>query len=272
MLTISLEKDEDDYYFALMDLKKELGLSPIEANPPCLKSLNKENFEVTRTAFGGKKYHVSLQDTLALLTRMVAPDSRVSHKRALNAKRLLNELTTKPAVNNMFGFINAEENRLNEVLTHTGIQEFNYENQPVRTKLIDEEIWFVAKDVCNVLDIVDSKVAVRALEDDEKLKGVIHSSGQNRRITFISESGLYALIFKSRKDEAKKFRKYVTSVILPTIRKTGQFIPNVSKAEQEFIDNQLQLFRKISDLESSVENYKIILTNTSEQLLQLTVG
>lgn len=89
---------------------------------------------------------------------------------------------------------------------------------PVRVQLIDGESWFVAKDVCKLLGIVNHRNAVSRLDDDEKLTGEIFQSGQGCQMWFVNESGLYHLIFQSRKSEAKKFRKWVTGEVLPKLR------------------------------------------------------
>lgn len=89
--------------------------------------------------------------------------------------------------------------------------------------MIDSDPWFVAKDVCDILDMSDTEVALRKLDDDEKLTRKIYGSGQNRKMICISESGLYALIMRSNKPEAKSFRKWVTSEVLPTLRKQGHY-------------------------------------------------
>ncbi|MGV8139475.1 MAG: Bro-N domain-containing protein [Mangrovibacterium sp.] len=88
---------------------------------------------------------------------------------------------------------------------------------------INGEAWFVANEVCKLLDIKNTSDAVSRLDDDEKLTSVIPIAGKNRNVTIISESGLYALIFKSNKPSAKKFRKWVTKEVIPAIRKTGSF-------------------------------------------------
>lgn len=88
---------------------------------------------------------------------------------------------------------------------------------------IKGEAWFVANEVCKLLDIKNTSDAVSRLDDDEKLTSVIPIAGQSRNVTIISESGLYALIFKSNKPSAKKFRKWVTKEVIPAIRKTGSF-------------------------------------------------
>ena len=101
---------------------------------------------------------------------------------------------------------------------------FNPGNQPVRVETIGGEPWFVAKDVCDALTISNNRDAVALLDEDEKLMSVITTSGQGRQMWLVNESGLYNLIFQSRKPEARKFRKWVTSEVLPAIRRTGGYM------------------------------------------------
>jgi prophage antirepressor-like protein len=132
----------------------------------------------------------------------------------------------------------------------TEIQSFNFDTHAVRTINQGEQPWFVALDVCRILDIANSRDAVADLDDDEKgvadlatlkdsTNGVtikdqllgnpyirdsnVAVSLPNRGLQIVSESGLYALIFKSRKPEARAFRKWVTSEVLPAIRQTGSY-------------------------------------------------
>lgn len=100
---------------------------------------------------------------------------------------------------------------------------FNPSNQQIRVELINNEPWFVAKDVCDVLNIANNRDAIGRLDNDEKLMSVVPTSGQNRDMWFVNESGLYNLVFQSRKPEAKAFRKWVTSEVLPAIRRTGTY-------------------------------------------------
>lgn len=104
------------------------------------------------------------------------------------------------------------------------IQVFDFEDNAVRVIEKDGEPWFVAADVCRVLDIKNSRDAVADLDDDEK--GVVNTDtlGGKQEMRVINESGLYNLIFRSRKPEAKKFRKWVTAEVLPSIRKTGMYV------------------------------------------------
>lgn len=89
---------------------------------------------------------------------------------------------------------------------------------------IDGEAWFIANEVCRLLDIKNTSSAVSGLDDDEKSTIAINDgTSGNPNKTIISESGLYALIFKSTKPSAKKFRKWVTKEVIPSIRKKGSF-------------------------------------------------
>lgn len=109
------------------------------------------------------------------------------------------------------------------------LQVFTYQSSEVRTVTKGGEPWFVLKDVCAVLGVVDHKSVVRRLDDDEK--GVaqilpLGGKGGAQETTIINESGLYSVILRSDKPEAKPFRKWVTSQVLPSIRKTGAYSTN----------------------------------------------
>ena len=108
---------------------------------------------------------------------------------------------------------------------------FNFESNSIRTLAINNEPWFVAVDVCNALDIANSRDALLKLDEDEKTTvGLTDSQAGNgaQSISIISESGMYTLILRCR-DAVKKgsvphrFRKWVTAEVLPAIRKTGKY-------------------------------------------------
>ena len=100
------------------------------------------------------------------------------------------------------------------------IQIFNYNSSEVRTIQTDGEPWFVLRDVCNVLGISHVKDTADRLDQDEVGQTeVIDSLGRKQTATIINESGLYNVILRSDKPEAKPFRKWVTSEVLPTIRR-----------------------------------------------------
>ena len=100
---------------------------------------------------------------------------------------------------------------------------FSFENHSIRTIIINDKPWFIAADVCSVLGIKNHRDSVRHLDDDEK--GVVSNDtlGGNQRSIIVNESGLYALVLRSRKPSARKFTKWVTSEVLPAIRKTGSY-------------------------------------------------
>lgn len=104
------------------------------------------------------------------------------------------------------------------------LQSFGFEGQTVRALDQDGAPWFVAQDVCAVLEISKHRDAVAKLDDDERASTVVDTLGGPQQMAIVSESGLYALIFKSRKPAAVRFRKWVTSEVLPTLRRTGRYL------------------------------------------------
>ena len=111
----------------------------------------------------------------------------------------------------------------------------NEEFGKIRTVIMDGEPWFVLADICKILEISNSRMVAGRLEPDELMSVRLTSGGQHREMTAVSESGLYAVVLRSDKPQAKPFRKWVTSEILPTIRKTGGYVAN----EDMFIENYL---------------------------------
>ena len=89
--------------------------------------------------------------------------------------------------------------------------------------LINNEPYFVAVEVCQLLDLTNPTDRLKSLDNDEKLTYVMNRSGQNRTVNLVNESGFYHLIFISRKPQASAIRKWVTSEVLPTLRKTGRY-------------------------------------------------
>ena len=108
------------------------------------------------------------------------------------------------------------------------IQRFDFKGASLRT-LTDKagEPWFVAKDVCDILELGNTTNALRALDEDEKTNFTNCNVAQNggRAPLIISEPGLYKLVMRSRKPEAKEFQRWVTHEVLPSIRRTGGYIP-----------------------------------------------
>lgn len=104
------------------------------------------------------------------------------------------------------------------------VQLFNFENHEVKSLLINSEPWFVGKDVAETLGYTDTNQAIRKhVDDEDKLSRRFDGSGQGREMVIINESGLYSLVLSSKLPSAKKFKRWVTSEVLPALRKTGQY-------------------------------------------------
>lgn len=115
----------------------------------------------------------------------------------------------------------------------------NEEFGEIRTMTIDGEPWFVGKDVCNALDIGNPSQAISRLDDDEKVtlttnEGHSGKLGGAQMLNVISEAGLYSLILKSRKPEAKAFKRWITHDIIPTIRKTGGYVNDTAQFVESY--------------------------------------
>jgi prophage antirepressor-like protein len=135
----------------------------------------------------------------------------------------------------------------------------------VRVNEVDGDAWFIAKDVCNILGLANNRKAVSSLDDDELMSLKVTSGGQARSMSVINESGLYSLIFKSRKKKAKAFKKWVTSEVLPAIRKTGAYIApnadlvNIIESLQSQLNDKVE---KLHSKEKEALQYKQLLETT----------
>jgi prophage antirepressor-like protein len=109
-------------------------------------------------------------------------------------------------------------------MSENKIQVWNYESSEIRTVQINGEPWFVLSDVCKVLEIKNSRDAAAKLDGDEKGVALTDTLGGKQQMTIINESGLYTVILRSDKPQAKPFRKWVTSEVLPSIRKHGAYM------------------------------------------------
>lgn len=150
------------------------------------------------------------------------------------------------------------------IMTHS------FNGRAVRTVFINNEIWWVAKDVCDVLDLSDVSMALRGLDDDEKLIQPMLVSGQNRSVLIISEPGLYSLLFKSRKPEAKEFQRWITHEVIPAIinhgfyladKKAADFLEDPLDAIQDILDRAKELQAKNTLLEEEDEKKQLKLLN-----------
>jgi prophage antirepressor-like protein len=130
-------------------------------------------------------------------------------------------------------------------MTNNNIMMFpNVNFGTVRVVMIENEPWFVGKDIAEILGYVNTNDAlIKYVDEDEKAVIAIHDGSQNRNMTVINESGLYSLVFGSKLPNAKSFKKWITSEVIPAIRKTGSFDiieDNIKNIEDE-IERNLKL-------------------------------
>lgn len=132
---------------------------------------------------------------------------------------------------------------------NTEIQIFNFNTAPMRT-LTDEtgNPWFVAKDVCAILEISNPSDALKRLDDDERSR---FNLGRQGETNIINEAGLYTLVLGSRKPEAREFKRWVTHEVLPTIRKTGGYIPATeAESDEDILAKAVLIAQKTIDLKN----------------------
>ena len=103
----------------------------------------------------------------------------------------------------------------------------NEEFGEIRTLMIDCEPWFVGKDIADIIEYRNgSRDINRHIDEEDRRKSMIFDGNQNKETIIINESGLYSLILSSKLPNAKKFKRWITTDILPTIRKTGGYVNN----------------------------------------------
>lgn len=126
------------------------------------------------------------------------------------------------------------------------LQVFNFNQNEVRTFLLNNDPYFCLKDICSVLELSNPSMVAERLDEDERTK---FNLGRQGDTTFINESGLYNVVLRSDKPQAKQFRKWVTSEVLPSIRKTGIYA------------TELTVDKMISDPDFAIK----LLTNLKEE-------
>ena len=112
------------------------------------------------------------------------------------------------------------------------VMQFSFQEQKVRIMVNDAGTWFCAIDCCRVLQIVNSRDAMKNLDEDEVSSVDNTDAGLQRKVNFVSEPGLYKLIMRSRKPEARAFQRWVTHEVLPQIRQTGGYSPETTAASK----------------------------------------
>jgi prophage antirepressor-like protein len=156
----------------------------------------------------------------------------------------------------------------------TNLIPFNYRSQQVRTIIKNSDPWFVVRDVCNVLGI--NNVAMATARLPEIMKGIssIDTLGGKQDMVVISEAGLYKLVFTSRRPEAEAFTDWVASVVIPSIRRTGQYSlsNNLSLlALQDTVKLLTEHEDRLNELNNKVDN-QITITYGQAKEVQVSVS
>lgn len=150
---------------------------------------------------------------------------------------------------------------------NNALEVFSYKDQQVRTVEQDGQVWFVAKDVCDILGLADVSSSLRSLDDDEKmtLQNLRSHSGKRggaQFITAVTEPGLYKLIFRSNKSEAKEFTRWVTHELLPQVRQHGMYLSGKAleafQRDPKLFNRMVECYeesqKKIAELEKKIED------------------
>lgn len=128
------------------------------------------------------------------------------------------------------------------------LQIFMYSGEQLRTIQRSDGLWWVLRDVCRVLGLSTPARVAERLDDDEKGVSLIHTPGGDQKVTIINEPGLYAVILRSDKPEAKAFKRWVTHEVLPSIRRTGAYgVPPERLANLNELQARLEEWRGLSD-------------------------
>ena len=146
------------------------------------------------------------------------------------------------------------------------LQVFNYNQKQIRAVQLNDEMWFVLKDVCDVLGISIYRDVADRLDEDERALAEVDTLGGVQNMVVVNESGLYNVILRSDKPEAKPFRKWVTSEVLPSIRKTGGYQTKAMTTAQMFAMQakvNLEQEQRLAALENRAER--------TEQTMQKTL-
>lgn len=128
------------------------------------------------------------------------------------------------------------------------LQIFVYSGEQLRTIQRDDGLWWVLRDVCRVLGLTTPAKVAERLDDDEKGVSLIHTPGGTQEMTIINEPGLYTVILRSDKPEAKAFKRWVTHDVLPSIRKTGAYgVPPERVAKITALQKRLDEWHELTD-------------------------
>lgn len=165
------------------------------------------------------------------------------------------------------------------------LQNFNFEGNEVRTVLINDEPYFVGKDIADILGYSNTSKAIRDhVDEEDKLTERIVLSGQNREVITINESGMYSLVLSSKLPNAKKFKRWVTNEVLPSIRKHGAYmtdekieeallnpdtIINLATQLKEEREGRLIAEQQVKEFQPKVSYYDKVLSNDALMTISL---
>lgn len=165
------------------------------------------------------------------------------------------------------------------------LQNFNFEGNEVRTVLINDEPYFVGKDIADVLGYSRPDNAIRNhVDDDDKLMHQFSASGQSRNMLVINESGMYSLVLSSKLPNAKKFKRWVTNEVLPSIRKHGAYLTdekieeallnpdtiiNLATQLKEEREGRLIAEQQVKEFQPKVSYYDKVLSNDALMTISL---
>lgn len=148
----------------------------------------------------------------------------------------------------------------------------NKEFGEIRTVTIDGEPWFVAKDISDALGYRMSSDMTRRIDADDKGTHLMSTPSGNQNMSIINESGLYTAILSSKLESAKKFKRWVTNEVLPTLRKTGGYINNVDLMVNTYFsdipDEQKILVKGLMTNITALQNKNTVLNNENDLLAQ----
>ena len=149
-----------------------------------------------------------------------------------------------------------------------GLQVFSYEENEVRTVKKGSDILWILKDVCGILGIEKYRDAAARLDDDEREPVLVDTLGGRQEMIAVTESGLYSIILLSRKPEAKKFKRWVTHEVLPTIRKHGAYVTPAKLEElMNDPDSWIKVLTALKEERSAKERLQLEATENKPKVI-----
>lgn len=151
-------------------------------------------------------------------------------------------------------------------MSNLPIRLFEANNMAVRTTIKDGDVWFVAKDICDVVGVSKHRDAAAKLEDFERSSAIVDTLGGRQEMTIVNESGMYSLVFRSRKPEAKAFRIWVTNDVLPNLRKNGGYL--LGNTEEEIAANAIRTYQWTVERQKTKDGYTIMTDAVRDHALE----